>query len=256
MDLVNYPEEIETKGEIIKDRTVAPVKGIDLEHAVNFTRETGIGVEWFYTSYTYPRCFYQKGSRPDLEKIVNENIDQNASETEKLNLILVFMDKNLPHAVHLVENCMCELHIPYPPDRGTTEEEILNSGWGWCNEQARVFIALSQISGLPSRLVFTSRPNKTGHVMSEVYVTGKWGLVDQSASYAFRDKSGTPVNVLDMRKSDSLTEEINGLYREAIIKDGKRAKDDRFTREGDGYLAIPNPVELFTKVGYHNYFIH
>ena len=67
------------------------------------------------------------------------------------------------------------------PDRGMTEEDLLQSGHGWCNEQARVLVALTQIAGLPSRLVFAqSRDSKIAHVVTEVYVDGKWVLVDQT----------------------------------------------------------------------------
>jgi len=79
-----------------------------------------------------------------------------------------------------------------------TEEDLLRSGHGWCNEQARVLVALTQVAELPSRLVFAhSRDGKAGHVATEVYVDGKWVLVDQTEGLVFVRKDGSPLNVLD-----------------------------------------------------------
>lgn len=44
-----------------------------------------------------------------------------------------------------------------------------------------MLVALPQIAGLPSRLVFAqSYDGKIGHVVAEVYVDGIWVLVDQT----------------------------------------------------------------------------
>ena len=244
------------KGDPIAERLIPPVSGIDLEQSMNYVREKGIGVNWFYESYTYLKTYYKRGSRPALEAFIDGVVDANAADSTKVDQILDHLKQRLPHPIHVTEDCMCDLHAAYRSDLGMSEEEIIKLGYGWCNEQARVFIALSQIVGMPSRMLFTSLPNKTGHVMSEVYVDGKWGIVDQTSVYAFRDESGQPVNVRDLRENESVRSEMNRRYRSAIVKDAERAVDGRYVCEGTGYSAISTPIDLFHKVAYLNYFIH
>ena len=99
-------------------------------------------------------------------------------------------------------------------DRAMTEEDLLRSGHGWCNEQARVLVALTQIAGLPSRLVFAqSRDSKIAHVVSEVYVDGKWVLVDQTEGLIFTCQNGRPINVLDLRTDPDVWREADALYK-------------------------------------------
>lgn len=246
----------EKESEPIIGRFIPDVKGIDLEHSLNYTKADGIGLEWFYECFTYPKTFYQKGSRPFLEGIVDKYVEANTSDSEKIDQIIKYLDKNLPHPVHLAPDNTVDLLISYPSDRGASEEEILASSYGWCNEQSRVFLALTQIAGIPSRMLFGALPERTGHVLSEVYADGKWGIVDQSTSYVFRDVNGAPVNVLDLKNDQTLLAEITVKYRQAILKDSGRALDKSPFTEGKGFLGISRPTELFYRVGYCNYFIH
>ena len=49
------------------DRYLPPVNGKDLEQSLNYADSRGIPLRWFYESFTYPRIFYRRGSRPKLE---------------------------------------------------------------------------------------------------------------------------------------------------------------------------------------------
>lgn len=168
-----HRKEAAARPKSIRDRFVPPVAGIDLEQALNYTDSEGLDLAWFYDSFTYPRVFYKRGSRPYLEKIVWERTKPDAPPMARLRACVAVVESRMPHYIRL--------GYKGATDRAMTEEELLRSGHGWCNEQARVLAALTQIAGLPSRLVFAqSRDGKAAHVVTEVHVDGKWVLVDQT----------------------------------------------------------------------------
>lgn len=233
----------------IRERFVPPVAGIDLEQALNFVSSEGIDLAWFYRSFTYPRVFYRPGSRPLLEKIVWEHTRPVAPAAEKLRACVNVVTTRMPHYIFL--------GYKGAPDRAFSEEQLLESGHGWCNEQARVLVALTQIAGLPSRLVFAnSRDRKIAHVVTEVYVDDKWVLVDQTEGHIFTRRDGTFLNVLDFRHSPQIWQEADALYKETIIRNRERAADKSFWDANHGIARREHPLDLFECVGYHNYFIH
>jgi hypothetical protein len=60
-----------------------------------------------------------------------------------------------------------------------TEEQLIDSGRGWCNEQCRVFIALCEVMEIPARLCFLFHANgKTAHTATEILLDGKWSFAD------------------------------------------------------------------------------
>src|SRR5258708_4108818 len=65
------------------------------------------------------------------------------------------------------------------PNRAMTEEQLIESGRGWCNEQSRVFVALCEVMEIPSRLVFLFHSNlRSGHTTAEVLIDGRWVFFD------------------------------------------------------------------------------
>jgi transglutaminase-like putative cysteine protease len=131
-------EPAATRGKNIQDRFVPPVAGIDLEQALNYVDSEGIDLAWFYRSFTCPRVFYKVGSRPFLEKIVWEQTKPDAPPMDRLQACVAYVANRMPHYIRLGYNGAT--------DRALTEEDLLRSGHGWCNEQARVLVALTQIS--------------------------------------------------------------------------------------------------------------
>jgi len=238
-----------TEARDIQQRFVPPVAGLDLEQALNYTDSDGLDLAWFYRSFTYPRVFYQRGSRPDLEKIVQEQTKADAPAMDTLRACLDVVVQRMPHYILLGYNGAT--------DRALTEEDLLRSGHGWCNEQARVLVALTQIAGLPSRLVFAqSRDNKIAHVVAEVHVDGKWVLVDQTEGLIFTRQDGRPINVLDLRTDPDVWREADALYKAQQQRNRERAKDKSFWDTGHGIARREHPLDLFECVGYQNYSIH
>ncbi|MCX7424511.1 MAG: transglutaminase domain-containing protein [Planctomycetia bacterium] len=184
-----------------------------------------------------------------LEKIVWEQTKADAPAMARLRACVALVATRMPHYIRLGYNGAT--------DRAMTEEDLIRSGHGWCNEQARVLVALTQIAGLPSRLVFAhSRDGKIAHVVTEVHVDGKWVLVDQTEGLVFTRKDGNPLNVLDFRMDADAWREADALYRAQHARNRELAKDKSFWDAGHGIARREHPLELFECVGYHNYFVH
>ena len=232
----------------IKKRERKQVAGVDLEHSLNYTSEQGLPLEWFYSSFTYPETFYCSGSRPGLEKVVNNHIKPDMTCLSKINALLNVVRNKMPH--------YATLGLLGPANRGYSEEELLASGEGWCNEQARVFLALTQIAGYPSRLIFAGCKNVGGHVLSEVYVENKWILIDQTEAHIFTTTNGGTVNVLDIRQFSDIWQEVDKQYKTKLMENRSKAKNIAFWDEWVPYSLVQNPLKLFNNVGYCNYFIH
>jgi hypothetical protein len=113
---------------------------------------------------------YRPGSRPKLEAIASEVLGS-PPQTDRaaIRKLISWVPENVRHAA-AVE--------PSPPDRALPEEDIIDSGWGWCNEQARVLVALAQAAGVAGRLVgIYSSAEPKQHMSTELYVEGKWAWV-------------------------------------------------------------------------------
>src|SRR4051812_34396243 len=118
-----------------------PVAGIDREQTHSMVRLCAETEPVLYGSDFSPRRIrYRNGSRPKLEAIVRDSADP-----------LEWVRQNVQHPVYA--------GVDLPPDRALTEEQLIESGLGWCNEQARVFIALCEVQEIPARLCFLFHAN-------------------------------------------------------------------------------------------------
>lgn len=153
------------------DRNIAqvPVAGIDRVQAQSMVRvcaETEATV--YGPDFSPQRITYRAGSRPELEAIAASLPTGSGEEYVFAAVEWVRNNVQHPHLVGFVA-----------PDRGLTEEGLIASGVGWCNEQARVFIALCAVREIPARLCFLFHSNEVcGHTATEALLGGKWAFVD------------------------------------------------------------------------------
>lgn len=112
---------------------------------------------------------YIPGSRPVLESIVKE---YTGTDRERAETALKWVAENVDHPYFVGKT---------PSDRGFTEEQLVESKIGWCNEQSRVFIALCEVMEIPSRLVVAYHKNTICcHTTAEVCLDGKWSYFDST----------------------------------------------------------------------------
>ncbi|MDO8473640.1 MAG: transglutaminase family protein, partial [Dehalococcoidia bacterium] len=122
------------------------VEGIDLyqaKSAILLNSDTeGI---LYGADFSPTRIRYISGSRPKLEAIAARLRGDVARESAEA--VARWIIDNIRHPF---------LSAPAPKNRAITEEEIIESGVGYCNEQARVFIALCEVMDIPGRMCFLS----------------------------------------------------------------------------------------------------
>ena len=162
------------------------VAGIDRWQANRFIVYRAETADFLYTRYSLDRVEYEPGSLPAYEKLVADYTRGQSTPREKaLELLTRAMAERFPHPT------MPPLGPPCRADRGAMDEELLHSGCGFCNEQARVYTRLCQVAGIPARLVFLFYSDKrTGHTIAEICVDGHWAMADASWLCVFPGADG------------------------------------------------------------------
>ncbi len=173
-----YPQQKEPIGE--------KTAGIDLWQANHFIVYRPETAEYLYHEYTSLQVPYRRGLVPMCEKIVAKCTAGLTGDREKA---LALLSRAMPE---LLTHPGIPPYGPVPPwNRGCSEERLLDSGLGWCNEQARVFVRLCQVAGIPARMIFLFYADrKSGHVVSEFYADGRWSMADSSWGCVFPAANG------------------------------------------------------------------
>jgi len=222
-----------------------PVKGIDIEQVrdmILFCPET---CQYLYTTYTPTKPPYRPGSRPKLEKIARGVITGYEADWEKAQALLGWVNSRVVHPVGRAEES--------PPDRAASEEAIIESGWGWCNEQSRVYAALVQTVGLMSRMCFISHRTKPiGHTPTETFLDGRWVFTDPMVGLLLRDSSGRMYSAGDVHRDPAARAVADDQYHRAHIQqiqrwlytnpghDAAKQKQDPLNSEWFGYVSLCN----------------
>jgi hypothetical protein len=146
-----------------------PVAGIDRAQTHAMIRLCDETESILYGPDFSPRKIrYRDGLRPDLVSIAAKFCEDSEPN---LNDVIEWVRTNVRHP-HFVGH-------EVPPDRALSEEDLIASGVGWCNEQCRVFIGLCQVMEIPARLCFLFHANgRTAHTACEVFDSVRWALVD------------------------------------------------------------------------------
>ena len=161
------------------------VLGIDRYHANQFIVFRPETADFLYSEYTPTNVPFRRGLLPKFEKLAALVTQDCASDTEK--------------AVALLQRGASRVKHPQGPpcgdwvsaNRNLDDEALLASGSGWCNEQARIFVRLCQVSGIPARIIqlFYS-DEKSGHCIAEFYADGRWCMADATWFCVFPGEDG------------------------------------------------------------------
>jgi hypothetical protein len=225
------------------------VGGIDLEQSLNYIALADVSLDFIYDKYTGGRMIYAAGSRPVLEGLAADLANGITDELEKIEKLTKFVAREVPWAgyYHLAMGH----RLAY--NRNLSEEDLIASGYGWCNEQARLLCALTQIIGIPSRLVFASARKGVGHVVVEVLTSKGWLLVDESFGYLFinKGKIADAYNVWHNKKNREYFAPVYKKLCAQLTRElGKVILKDEFAMS-----QMADPLDGFEVLGYHNCFI-
>ena len=174
--------------------------------------------DYVYSEYTPLDVKYVRGSRPELERIIDRILDGVTDEQEKVLAIMRFVR---------------DLHKHRPGGKlwagddlfhGGTEEEVIKKCSNMCNEQARVFCILCQAAGMPARYVghYIDR-----HGVAEAYCNGKWAYIDNEGRY-FLKPDGTIASVWELKQQPEL---VTSQSPEVVAEARKRFGPERSERE-------------------------
>ncbi|MFA6714509.1 MAG: transglutaminase-like domain-containing protein [Victivallaceae bacterium] len=225
-----------------------PVEGMDKYHTYSQIRLAPETEKYLYEEYTSTQVKYYKGSRPLLEKIIdNLHLGNIKSDKEKVIIILQWVAFNIRHAFYVKHE------HETPGNRGFSEEELIMSGWGWCNEKARIFVSLAQIAGFPARMCGIFHSDKIhAHMAAEVYVDNKWSFCDPTCatviSYYVLDSWAS---AKDLPWNENMRNRIDNTYRK------NRYKMSKIHGNGKSHVETiffkDNPYKMFHQVGITNY---
>lgn len=146
---------------------------------VNYRPETAA---YLYSEYTPTEAHYKAGSLPSYEALVAKYTNEGMSETEQMLALLTgAIPAEFPHS-----------HMPprgkkVPPNRNLMDEELLATGSGWCNEQARVLVRLCQVAGMQGRIIHLFGQS---HTVAEIFADGRWVFVDATNIFVARGSDG------------------------------------------------------------------
>lgn len=144
---------------------------IDYEQpAVEMIRLVPETAEFLYSEYSPTLTRYQPGTRPKMERIVDLALSRAKTDRDKVVTLLDWTWRMVSHCYRVRTERVVV---------GGTEEDILERGFGYCNELSRVFVTLCQVAGLRARMTFHwTADSRFGHSCAETFFDGKWQLCD------------------------------------------------------------------------------
>ena len=223
------------------------VAGIDAEQSRSMVRLCPETEAVLYGPEFSPTVIqYCRGKRPGLERIVATLTGQ--TPRQRVEAAMAWVRTGIKHA---------HLHGPLAPDRGFTEEQLIASGTGWCNEQARVFIALCEVMKVPARLCFLFHANAVcGHTAAEVYLDGRWAFFDVTFGLRMELPGGKLAEGREL--SGPHRELAHRAYREPLTTHYERCLP--FVENGPGWNRAERPAierggDLLDTLGICNYLI-
>lgn len=230
------------------DRAIAEVgvAGIDRQQSQSAVLLCEQTEQFLYNNYSPTIIRYTQGTRPELERIVA----QLSGDTPRARALsaMNWVSRNVQHP----HTCG-----PLAPDRAHSEEQLIGSQRGWCNEQARVFVALCEVMEIPSRLCFLFHANaKCGHTTAEVFLENRWAFFDPTFDLA--------VELPDGRLAEA--RELSGAQRELAHRAYQRplqeyyARTQPFVADEPGWNPRERPQvdrggDLLAHIGLCNYII-
>lgn len=165
---------------------------------------------YFYSAESVRVPEYEPGSRPFLEKVLQETTHGcQTDRAQALALVrLIGNPDTSPYRDPLYRDMFGPNYFQRP--LGGDEETVLRKGWHMCNEITRALVCLCQMAGIPARTVFMFTDPLThmgGHAVTEIFFDGKWNMVENNQGILFRQDDGYFASVVELRDDPSI---VNG----------------------------------------------
>jgi len=189
-----------------------PTRGVDLWQARNFVGHNDDTHEFLYGEYTGDSVAYHEETLPQYEIVVDSNVSKSQSRRERATTLLTAVLPDL-----MAHPGIPPVGRPVPNDRALDDRQLLATGCGYCNEQARLFVRLCQVAGIPARMVFlfyldeTSETTAGGHVVAEFATRDGWAMADTSYFVVFPDDEGALLNAADCHRPEN-RERVRAAY--------------------------------------------
>lgn len=198
-----------------RERSQAPlamnVRGLDRYQANQFIVYRPETATFLYTDYTPTEVGYRNGLLPSFEALAEEVAGHLNSPAERALALLTQGVSRVKHP------CMPPCGPPVADNRNLDDEALLQSGRGWCNEQARVFVRLCQVSGIPARIIQLFYSDlKTGHCIAEFHADGQWAMADASWFCAFPGPDGKLLSAVECHDGGEGQAHCGKAYYERI----------------------------------------
>ena len=233
-------------GELDRGIAEVGVAGIDREQSLGLVRLCPETEATLYSDFSPTRLRYALGARPDLERIVAQLPD--GTPRERVLAAMTWVGQHVQHP----HTCG-----PLVPNRGFTEEQLIDSQRGWCNEQARVFVSLCEVMEIPARMCFVFHANtRCGHTTAEVFLEGRWAFFDPTFDVTVELPDGRLAEAREL--SGAQRELAHAAYRAPLHAYYKRAQP--FVADEPGWNPRERPTEerggdLLAHIGFSNYVI-
>ncbi|MFN2350592.1 MAG: transglutaminase domain-containing protein [Kiritimatiellia bacterium] len=189
------------------------VQGVDRYHANQFIVYRPETAQFLYRDYTPTQVDYRTGALLACATLAAEVTAGCRTQTERAMALLQRGAARVRHP--LSPPCGDQV----PPDRNLDEEALLHSGAGWCNEQARVFIRLCQVSGIPARIIQLFYSDlTTGHCIAEFHADGRWCMADATYFCVFPGPDGRLLSAADCHDRGVGQLHCGRAYRQRMLQ--------------------------------------
>lgn len=155
--------------------------------------------------FTPREARYVRGSRPQLEKTVNEITEGMDSEREKALAIMRFC-----RDLHKERKLSWDQSI-----FGGTEEQLIARGEILCETVSRLAVALWEVAGLPGRIILHVGG---GHYTAEVQVEGRWAYMDPRFGIYFLNSEGEFASLWEIWHQPGIIHEQSEEVKSEVVE--------------------------------------
>jgi len=189
------------------------VTGVDRLQANQFVVHRAETADYLERDFTALEVDYVVGTFPELEAIAAGCRENSARPQSWIDAFLAEIRDRVVHPE------VPPASAPVDAGRNFSEVEILASGGGWCNEQARIFIRLCQISGIPARMVHYFYSNfRSGHTVAEYRDPAGWCLVDATYGCHYRTPNGLPLSAASCHDGGEGQKRYGEIMHQRIVE--------------------------------------